>query len=91
MPVDKFPGSEAIDSPADEFYAVTPSDTVDLPNGVPKFIFIGGAGTVMVVGKDQDAGTDGVALVSGANQYHPIRPSRILSTGTDATDILAFY
>ena len=90
MPADKYKGSEGIDSPSDHLVAVTPDDDTDLSE-LPKFIFVGTAGDLVVVGADQDPATETVTIKSAANQYHPIRPRRIMETGTTATDIVACY
>lgn len=91
MPIDKYGGSEGIDSPSDEFYAVTPDNDNDLPNGVPKGIFVGGAGDIVCVGKDQDPATDSVIFKAAAGTTLPIRPRRILATGTSATNLVALH
>lgn len=89
MAIDRYPGSEAIDSPIDEFYAVIPG-TGELPNGVPKAIYVGVAGHLNVVGKDQADG-DAVPLRNVPVGWHPIRPKKILAIVGSATDIVAGY
>lgn len=89
MAVDKYPGSEAIDSPPDEFYDAVLSDTVDLPQGLTKCIYVEVGGNVKWVGKDQlDAAAVTRNLYKG---WHPIRARRIWATGTTATGLLACY
>jgi len=73
--------------PADYAQAVTPSDTVDLSNAC-RGIFVGGGGTLVVHMMD-GAQVTFTGLVSG--QILPIRCTRILATGTTATNIVALY
>jgi hypothetical protein len=72
---------------ADDIRAVIPNDAADLPGGVCRAIYVGVGGNVVL----RDKHGHEVTLVSGDSQYHPIRPARVLATGTNATDILALY
>jgi len=77
--------------PATHMRAVTPSDTVELPDGC-RGLFIGTAGNVVVVGVDAAGGATGVTLKNLANgQIIPIAVRRVNSTNTTATDIVALY
>jgi hypothetical protein len=88
MPRDHFEmRARSITGPAVELRAVEPSDSADLPNGVCRSLFAGGAGVIVV----QDAFGSQVSLHSGASQYHPVQIRRVLATGTTATDIIALY
>lgn len=78
------PGAEG---PSSRFAAVTPDDGADLPGGLPRAIFVGQGGAVAIRGAD---GAE-VVLQSADCQYHPLRPMRILATGTTAADIVALY
>lgn len=73
--------------PYNRFYAVTPSDTVDLPWGPCEGIFIGGNGTLQVVAQDGTVTefdhTKGVVL--------PVKAIRVNATNTSATKIVALY
>lgn len=60
--------------------AVTPSDGTDLSE-MPKAVYCKGAGTVVV---RDSAGTD-LPYDMAAGQCLPIRPVRILATGTTGT------
>jgi hypothetical protein len=73
--------------PATRFTEVTPSDGADLPLGVTRGIYVGVAGALRLRGPQGDEAT----LLSGAGQYHPLRISRVLATGTDASSIVALY
>lgn len=66
--------------------AVVPNDSTDLPD-ITRGIVIGGAGdlTVTMLGGD----TVTFTLVAGVT--HPMRLSRIHSTGTTATNIVAVW
>jgi hypothetical protein len=75
-------------SSSEYMVAVTPSDSVDLPNGQPRGLYVGATGNVVV----RDAGGTNTTLVGlAAGLIHPIAPVRILSTGTTATGIVAVY
>jgi len=74
-------------APASSFFAVTPSDVVDLPKGVTRAIFVGEAGIVAV--RDSDGNT--VEFISGASQYHPLRVARVMASTTTAGSIIALY
>ena len=72
-------------APAETAAAVTPSDSVDFAAGICRAIFVGVQGDVSAV-------IGGVSLVfKNAIGIVPIRVSRINSTGTTATDIVALY
>lgn len=73
--------------PAARYAGVTPSDAADLPLGVARAIYVGTAGALRLQGPHGDE----ITLISGAGQYHPLRVSRVLATGTDASDIVALY
>lgn len=68
--------------------AVTPADGSDLPNGTAIGLRVTGAGNVNV----QLAG-GGTAVLTGlsAGQTVEVNVSRVLSTSTTATGILALY
>jgi hypothetical protein len=79
-----------LDSPAIHAALVTPDDDNDLPDGVTRGLGIasGGAVAVRMMGGATVILPDG-ALAAGI--IHPIRVSRVLSTGTTATGIVAYY
>jgi hypothetical protein len=71
--------------------AVTPSDTTDLAE-YPKAIYAGVGGDIVMIGMKASAAAAGVtwkAVPQGVVQ--PVRPRRILATGTTATNIVACY
>ena len=73
-------------APAHGAVAVTPSDSTDLP--VTRGLYVGGAGNVAVTMAD-----GGVVTFTGATagQFLPLQVTRVMSTNTTATLILALY
>jgi hypothetical protein len=67
--------------------AVTPSDTVDLPEGVIA-LWISGAGTVAAVMSNN---TMPSTLTVPAGAWLPMIVRRVNATGTTATGIVALY
>lgn len=85
---DKFKNKYAnIDSPVENMFAVTPSDSVDLAYA-SRGIYVGVSGDVQLKTINDDVITL-VGLAAGV--WHPIRARRIYSTSTTATDIVAGY
>lgn len=78
--------ARGLGDPADRLVPVIPADDADLPEGLTRGLFVGGAGELTVI----DAAGGQVALRSAEAQYHPIRVRRIL-TATTATGIVALY
>jgi len=73
---------------AEDIAAVTPSDTVDLPGGPPRFLWVGGAGDITVI------------TVAGATVLLKAVPlgrcdvsciARVKATATTATNLVACY
>lgn len=77
----------SISAPANFVKAVTPDDAADLPSGVCRALYVGGAGNVIF----HDADGNQLTLVSEGCQYHPIQARRVLATDTTATNVLALY
>jgi hypothetical protein len=71
----------------DHYASITPDDSTDLPSGMARGIFVGIGGAVALRGA---AGNE-VIVISGDSQYHPLLVTRVLATGTDATNIIALY
>lgn len=69
--------------------AITKSDTVDISYGQTRGIYVGVGGDISVnmVG----TGTAVVFKNAQAGSVLPIRATRVLSTGTTATDLVALY
>lgn len=78
---------------AEEYVAVTPSDTTDFMGAGNKFrltrgIYVGGAGNVAVVDGRGDAVTFSGAV---AGSVIPVRCKRVNSTNTTATNLVALF
>lgn len=79
--------AKSIDGPSSRFVPFEPSDETDLPLGLSRGLFVGQAGSFVAV----DAHGAQVSFVSNAAQYHPLRVTRILATGTTASGFVALY
>lgn len=79
--------SPGLSSPATNGEAVTPSDSVSLTK-TSRALYVGGAGTVVAVMKD---GTTLTFVGVTAGTVLPIRVTRVNSTNTTATSIVALY
>lgn len=81
-----------VDPSASKASTVSPSDTADLPrpSGVAatKYLYVGVSGNVVIITPSGDT-----VILKGlvAGMFHPIQATRIKSTNTTATDILALY
>lgn len=85
--IDLANASNSIVAPAGKFAAVTPSDSVDLTY-LTRALYVGGDGTVVAV----DANGTAVSFVGVvAGTVLPIRVSRVNSTSTTATNIVAMW
>jgi hypothetical protein len=79
--------SNNVVDPASNAAAVTPNDSTDLA-AVSRALFVGGAGNIAVT----MAGGQSITFTGvTAGAVLPIRVSRILSTGTTATSIVAVW
>lgn len=67
--------------------AVTPSDSTDLPGGACSGLVAAGAGAVKI----DTANATGVTLQIAAGVMMPVAATRVYSTGTTATGIVALY
>jgi hypothetical protein len=73
---------------AGRFFAVTPSDSASLPNK-PRALYVGTAGNLAIRNT-----TDGVTVTLvgvPAGSLLPVRPDRVMATGTTASNIVALY
>ena len=73
--------------PAQNAVDVTPSDSADLTNDC-RAIYIGAAGTLKLT---MAGGTTVTLAAVNAGVIYPLRASRVWSTGTTATGIVALY
>jgi hypothetical protein len=74
-----------LDAPASAAATVDPSDSADLPTA-SRALYVGAAGDLAIVTVGGSAVT--LVMVSG---WLPIRVARVLSTGTTASAIVAFW
>lgn len=81
-PRNQFPTRSPLGS-AQEFFAITPSDSTDLDQ-IPRGVWVGGAGNLVVSGISGDATFVGVP----AGTMLPISPTRVKATGTTATALV---
>jgi hypothetical protein len=77
---------DGIGAPAVRWFSITPSDDAVLAIR-PRAIYVGVTGNLAV---QDDAGTS-VTFVAVPVGYHPLRPLRVLSTGTTATSLVGLY
>lgn len=73
--------------PADRSFAVTQSDTADLPHGNCRALYVGVTGDVKI----NDAFGNTVVFKAAPVGVLPVKASRVWDNGTDATDIVALY
>lgn len=73
-------------APAHSAVAVSPNDVTGIP--VTRALYIGTAGTLVVVMADDE---NTVTFTDAPVGILPIQVSRVLSTGTVATNIVALY
>jgi hypothetical protein len=77
---------DGLGSPGIEWYAISPSNFAELPVR-PRAIYVGIAGDIAMTSL---MGTT-VIFRNAAVGYHPLRPVKILATGTTAGDIIGLY
>ena len=78
-----------IAAPANEAAVIVPSDTVNIPTGPTRGIFVGVAGniTVVMAGK----GAQVVLFENMPVGFAPLCVTRVNATGTAATKLVAVY
>ena len=77
-------------SPATEAAAITPSDTVNIPTGPTRGVYVGVTGNVTVV-MAEGAQTAVLFVAVPAGTILPISVKRVNATGTAATDLVALF
>lgn len=83
--------SDSVSSACRHWAVITPSDTTDLTT-VPKALYVGGTGDITMIGIAAPAGASGVKWAAvPASSLLPVRPRRVLATGTTATLIVGCY
>ncbi len=78
----------SFDAPPTDGVAVTKSDSVDVVGGPFRCLYVGGAGDVAVV---MLSGTVLTFVAVPAGSILPVRGSRVNSTNTSATSIVALW
>lgn len=73
-------------TPSENPYAVAPDDDSDLP-AIPKAIYVGQGGDIVLRGRDSSQNVTFTAVPAGTQLQ--VRPRRILATGTTAGNIVA--
>lgn len=74
-------------APAHSAAAVTTSDSTVLP--VTRALYIGGAGNITVTMAEDGNNVTFVGVLAG--MVYPLQVSKVLATGTTATNIVALY
>jgi hypothetical protein len=80
--------NDAVSAPARRAAAVTPDDTNPLGN-IPKAIYVGTGGTIVMCGVDDTVDQVWKNVPSGT--VLPFRVAYLRASGTSAADILALY
>ena len=75
-------------SPAKDYIAITPSDTVNFVEGECRGIYVGGAGNVVAISTQTNSVTF-VGVLGGT--VLPVKAIRVNSTSTTATSLVALY
>lgn len=75
-------------APTNNYATVTPSDTIELPQPT-RGVYVGGAGNIALVGQPGSTAVTFVGVAAGT--ILPIRASRVMSTNTTASNIVALY
>lgn len=78
--------SQTAATPSEHAFAVVPDDAAPL-SAVPKYLYVGGGGTVVLRAVDSQVDTTFVNVPDGGYLY--VRASHIRASGTTATDIVA--
>jgi len=76
--------SSGLSGPAFDAFAITPSDANDILE-VTRALYIGGGGNITLITK---GGTQTTFAGVSAGAILPIRTSRVMATGTSATNIV---
>lgn len=91
MAKDNWYAKDGVDLQGRRWAIITPDDANDLTE-IPKALYVGGtAGNITMIGVDASVAATGVAWPVAAYALLPVRPRRILATGTTATPIIAIY
>lgn len=75
------------DDPGDRLATVTASDSTDLTGA--RGVYVGGGGDLALTAVGDSAAVTFVGVIAGT--IIPVRVSRVMSTNTTATNIVAIY
>lgn len=75
-------------APAKSWRSITASDSVDLPHGMCRAIYVGVTGHIAVVGED---GVSVTFYNAAAGSILALQAKKVKSTGTTATNLIALY
>lgn len=87
-PVDIFYGRKEFIGPYTDGFAITPSDSTDLPH-VTRAIYVGGAGPISILFRDNPTPVTFAAVPVGTVLM--VRAARVRATGTTATNLIGLY
>lgn len=82
-------GRETLESPATNSFAVTPHDSNEVGEYLPRGIYVGAGGNIKMQLEGDTAAVTWVGVVTGTVLW--VRPRIIYSTDTTASSIVAFY
>ncbi|KKK96204.1 hypothetical protein LCGC14_2665100 [marine sediment metagenome] len=84
----KYYAGSGWNSPFTRCFSITPQDDKEL-NHLPRALFIGGAGNMMLVAENDDDPVTFIGLKKG--DVLTVRAKKILATGTTATQLIGMY
>jgi hypothetical protein len=80
--------SSGLTAPAENAAAITPSDSTDLPV-IPRGVWVGSGGDLTVILAEDANAVTFAGVASGT--LLPIRPRRVLQTGTTAGQLVGVW
>jgi hypothetical protein len=83
------PAPTSSNASAGSLKAVTPHASNNLPDGVARSLWVGGAGNVEVIAEDDSAAVVIAGVAAGT--LLPIRAKAVRAASTTATSIVALY
>lgn len=78
---------EGLESPASNYFSITPSDVTDFDQ-VTRYIYVGGTGDIACVAKD---GSVVVFTAVQVGTVLPVRAVRVNATSTTATNLVGMF
>jgi len=77
------------DSPAKSSFSITPHATNEVGAYIPRFLYVGGAGTLAMRLANDTADVSYIGVQAGTTLR--VRPSHIRASGTTATGLVGLY